>query len=152
MNRDPEARKRKNFVMNLLHGKCGTSFKQLSSVQFTAPCLNSKMILNMWHLFTGFAQIHDYSYDVRKQKWCELTLSLSASRKSIDLSNVLKKAAEKAVIYEIKNIKRGIIGKGMCKSFTYRPIAVVLFCITTWRICRCVRWPFIWMCVLIHVY
>jgi len=81
MNRDPEARKRKNFVMNLLQGKC------------------------------GFAQIHDYSYDVRKQKWCELTLSLSASRKSVDLSNVLKKAAEKAVIYEIKNIKRGIIGK-----------------------------------------
>ena len=67
-------------------------------------------------IFIGFAQIHDYSYDVRKQKWCELTLSLSASRKSVDLSNVLKKAAEKAVIYEIKNIKRGIIGKGMFKT------------------------------------
>ena len=87
MSQDPEARKRKNFVMNVLHGKC------------------------------GFAQIADYVYDVKKEKWCELTITLSASRKSVDLSNVLKKAAEKAVIYEIKNIKRGIIGKGIYRLY-----------------------------------
>ena len=72
--------------------------------------------MNLLHGKCGFAQIHDYSYDVKKERWCELTLTLSASRKSVDLSNVLKKAAERAVIYEIKNIKRGIIGKGVKRS------------------------------------
>jgi len=81
MDKDPEARKRRNFVLNVLHGK------------------------------VGFAQIHDYVYDVKKEQWCELTLSLSASRKAVDLSNVIKKAADKAVIREIKHIKRGIVGK-----------------------------------------
>ena len=62
-------------------------------------------------LSTGFAQVYDYVYDVNKERWCELTLEMSASRKAVDFSNVIRKAAEKAVIHEIKNIKRGIVGK-----------------------------------------
>ena len=74
-----EARKRRLYVRNLLQGKA------------------------------GLATILDYIYDTDKEIWCELTLSFGVSRKTVDMSNVVRKSAERAVLHEIKNIKRGII-------------------------------------------
>ena len=75
---DPEARKRRLFVRNLLQGKA------------------------------GLATILDYTFDTKKELWCELTLSFEVSRKTVDMSNVIHKSAERAVLHEIKNIKRGL--------------------------------------------
>ena len=64
------------------------------------------------HMLTdkgGLATILDYTYDTKKELWCKLTLSFGASRKTVDMSNVVRKSAERAVLHEIKNIKRGII-------------------------------------------
>ena len=74
-----EAKKRRLFVKNLLKEKA------------------------------GLATILDYKYDTDKELWCELTLSFSVSRKAVDMSNVVRKSADRAVLHEIKNIKRGII-------------------------------------------
>ena len=80
MNMDStEAKKRRLYVKNLLQGK------------------------------SGLATILDYKYDTEKELWCELTLSFSISRKAVDMSNIIRKSAERAVLHEIKNIKRGII-------------------------------------------
>merc|ERR1719412_1206194 len=77
----PEAMKRRLYVRNLLQGKA------------------------------GLATILDYIYDTEKEIWCELTLSFFVSRKTVDMTNVVRRSAERAVLHEIKNIKRGIIVK-----------------------------------------
>jgi hypothetical protein len=40
-----------------------------------------------------------------------LTLSFAINKKAMDMTNVIRRAAEKAVIHEVKNIKRAFIGK-----------------------------------------
>ena len=52
-----------------------------------------------------------YDYDTEKSLWCELTLSLDIGKRSLDMSNVVKKASSSAVIKEVKNIKRAFIIK-----------------------------------------
>ena len=76
---DPEAKKRRLYVRNLLQGR------------------------------GGLATILDYTYDTKKQLWCELTLSFAVSRKAVDMSHVVRKSTEQSILHEIKNIKRGII-------------------------------------------
>ena len=73
--RNVEAKKRQNAVLGLLQGK------------------------------GGLVSILDYTYDTQKERWCELTLSFSVSRKAVDMSNIVRKSAERAVLHEIKNIK-----------------------------------------------
>ena len=74
-----EAKKRRMYVRNVLQGKA------------------------------GLATILDYIYDTEKEIWCELTLSFGITRKTVDMSNVVRRSAERAILHEIKNIKRGII-------------------------------------------
>jgi len=55
--------------------------------------------------------VSDYVYDVEEEKWCELTLAFPVSRRSLDVSNVLRKACEKAIVREVKGIRRAFLGK-----------------------------------------
>jgi len=57
----------------------------------------------------GIASIVDYSYDTEKQSWATLTLSFDIAKKGIDMSQVLRVAANKAVVYEVKNIKKSFV-------------------------------------------
>jgi len=57
----------------------------------------------------GIASIVDYSYDTEKQSWATLTLSFDIAKKGIDMSQVLRVAASKAVVYEVKNIKKSFV-------------------------------------------
>ena len=56
-----------------------------------------------------YASFVDYSYDTEKEEWCELTLAFSVDQKNVDMSNVIRKAAEKATIREVKNISRAFL-------------------------------------------
>ncbi len=47
-----------------------------------------------------------YSNFFKDELWCELILAFGVNQRRIDMSNVIKKAAEKAVIHEVKNIRR----------------------------------------------
>ncbi|XP_059079806.1 DNA-directed RNA polymerase I subunit RPA1-like [Tigriopus californicus] len=60
---------------------------------------------------TGLASVVNYSYDTEKELWCQLTLAFDIQRKSMDMSNVVKKAAEKAIIHEVKHISRAFLVK-----------------------------------------
>ena len=57
----------------------------------------------------GEAAIVDYSYDTEGQSWASITLSFDLSRKKVDMSNVIKLAASKAVVHEVKNIKKAFV-------------------------------------------
>ena len=57
----------------------------------------------------GVASLEDYSYDTEHQTWCCLTLAFPVERKRVDLANVLRQAAAKGVIHEVKNIKRAFV-------------------------------------------
>ena len=56
-----------------------------------------------------YASFVDYSYDTEKELWCDLTLAFSTDQKNVDMSNVIRRAAEKAVIREVKNISRAFL-------------------------------------------
>ncbi|KAL4705922.1 hypothetical protein ACJJTC_017504 [Scirpophaga incertulas] len=53
----------------------------------------------------------NYMYDTKCYQWCELTVLFPIEFLRVDLSQALKDAASKSVIYEIKNIKRAILSK-----------------------------------------
>ena len=55
--------------------------------------------------------IVDYIYDTEKEEWCELTLAFPIGRKTVDISNVIRKASEKSVIRCVKNISRAFLIK-----------------------------------------
>ena len=57
----------------------------------------------------GVASIVDYSFDTEKQSWASITLSFDIAKKRVDMSQVLRLAANKAVVYEVKNIKRAFV-------------------------------------------
>jgi DNA-directed RNA polymerase I subunit RPA1 len=53
--------------------------------------------------------VTDYSYDTEKERWCEITLSFDISQKRLDFPHIIKKSAEKGLIYQVKNIKKGFV-------------------------------------------
>ncbi|XP_026761681.2 DNA-directed RNA polymerase I subunit RPA1 [Galleria mellonella] len=53
----------------------------------------------------------NYTYDMKHHRWCELTVLFPITFLRVDLSQALRDAAMKSVIYEIKNIKRAITNK-----------------------------------------
>jgi len=57
----------------------------------------------------GVCSIVEYSFDTVEQSWCELTLSFDITRKRVDMTNVIRKAAEKGVVHEVKNLKRAFV-------------------------------------------
>lgn len=57
----------------------------------------------------GMANVVDYTYDTEHESWCCLTLGFDVSRKRVDMSNVLRQAASKGVVYEVKHLKRAFV-------------------------------------------
>ncbi|KAL0839080.1 hypothetical protein ABMA28_017060 [Loxostege sticticalis] len=53
----------------------------------------------------------NYSFDTKNYQWCELTVDFPIDFLRVDLSQALRDAASKSVIYEVKNIKRAIVNK-----------------------------------------
>lgn len=53
----------------------------------------------------------NYSFDTKHHQWCELTVMFPISFLRVDLSQAVRDAAMKSVIYEIKHIKRAITNK-----------------------------------------
>lgn len=58
---------------------------------------------------SNLCSVVDYSFDTEKESWCEVTLSFDLSQKKIDLANMLHKAAEKGVIYQVAHLKKAFI-------------------------------------------
>ncbi len=59
----------------------------------------------------GITNITDYVYDTSKSLWCRLTLSFAVGRKSLDMSSVVRNAANAAVVREVKGVKRAFLVK-----------------------------------------
>ena len=56
----------------------------------------------------------DYKFDVARSSWCDLTLSFDIAKNMVDLSNVIRKAAEKAIVHEVSRAShtfKHIMGK-----------------------------------------
>ncbi|XP_046999760.1 DNA-directed RNA polymerase I subunit RPA1 [Schistocerca americana] len=50
--------------------------------------------------------VMDYTFDTVHESWCELKFGIPLSIKRVNLSNILKTEAPKAVVWEVPNIKR----------------------------------------------
>ncbi|KAF4522079.1 hypothetical protein B566_EDAN004063 [Ephemera danica] len=57
------------------------------------------------------AFVQSYDYDVKKELSCEVIMGVSLDCKKIDMANVLRETAKKAIIWQVPNIN---------KAFTYR--------------------------------
>ena len=68
-------------------------------------------VLNKAKEKESYAEVLDYAYDTEKEYWCELTLSFAVGQKNVDMSNAIKKSAEKAVLREVKKITRAFLIK-----------------------------------------
>ncbi|KAM3962676.1 LOW QUALITY PROTEIN: RNA polymerase I subunit RpI1 [Aphomia sociella] len=53
----------------------------------------------------------NYTYDTKHHQWCELTVLFPIGFLRVDLSQAIREAAMKSVIYEVRNIKRAITNK-----------------------------------------
>ena len=84
------------------------------------PAKRRASVLSLLEGKGGAASIVDYSYDTEKQSWAAITLSFDIAKKRVDMSQVIRLAANKAVVYEVKNIKRAFItedkGKKILKT------------------------------------
>ena len=68
-------------------------------------------VLNLSTGKENFFSFVDYDFDTEKESWCELTLAFSVGQKNVDMSNVIRKSAEKAVIRETRDISRAFLIK-----------------------------------------
>jgi hypothetical protein len=60
-------------------------------------------------------------FPFQNELWCELVLAFGVNQRRIDMSNVIKKAAEKGVIHQVKNIRRAFgIKQKVNKTVVYR--------------------------------
>lgn len=50
--------------------------------------------------------VMDYTFDTEQESWCEIKFGIPLTIKRVDLSNILKTEAPKAVVWEVPNIKR----------------------------------------------
>lgn len=69
---------------------------------------NSKIMANV---VENINNATNYSFDTKNHKWCELTVLFPISFLRVDLSQALRDAAARSVVYEIKHIKRAITNK-----------------------------------------
>ena len=67
------------------------------------------LLLFISYLFTFFKCL--FTFFLEKEEWCELTLAFPVGRKTVDISNVIRKSAEKSVIRCVKNISRAFLIK-----------------------------------------
>lgn len=96
MENDPNAQKRKLNVLNSITSK-GIIVNDVSWA-------NSNQIV-----IPARINLLDYSYDTNKELWCQLTLGFPLAQRIVDMTNIVKKAAEKAVIAEVPKIKRAFL-------------------------------------------
>lgn len=82
---------------------------QKEAMQSGEAARRKASVLSLVTKSAGLATIHDYSYDTEKQTWFCLTLSFAVERKRVDFANVLKQAATKGIIHEVKGLKRAFI-------------------------------------------
>lgn len=68
-------------------------------------------VLSLVSSDSAFSNFIDYSFDEDKELWCEVTLAFSVNQKQVDMSNVIRKAADKAVLKEVKHISRAFLIK-----------------------------------------
>jgi len=66
-------------------------------------------VLSLLEGRAGVTNIVDYNYDEEEESWCSLTLSFDVARKRVDMNHVLRQAASKGVVYEVKNLKKGFL-------------------------------------------
>ncbi len=101
MDQSEEGRKRRLDVMNLV-----SSARCKLMVFFCLIWFIKKLFVKYYSTLLACATVFDYCYDVNKELWTEITLTFGVGRRPVDMSNVVKKACNKAVIKEVKNIKR----------------------------------------------
>lgn len=65
----------------------------------------------MSNVVENLSNATNYTFDTKHYKWCELTVLFPIAFLRVDLSQALRDAAMKSVIYEIKHIKRAITNK-----------------------------------------
>merc|ERR1712112_798711 len=84
------------------------------------PAKRRAAVLRLLEGRGGVASIVDYSFDTEQQSWASITLAFDIAKKRVDMSQVLRLAANKAVVYEVKNIKRAFVleekGKKILKT------------------------------------
>ena len=73
------------------------------------PAKRRAGVMRLMECRGGNATIADYSYDTERQSWASISLSFDIAKKRVDMSNVIRLAATKAVVYEVKNIKRAFV-------------------------------------------
>ncbi|XP_045448274.1 DNA-directed RNA polymerase I subunit RPA1 [Melitaea cinxia] len=76
--------------------------------EVTQDDANSKIMANV---VENINNATNYSFDTKNHKWCELTVLFPISFLEVDLSQALRDAATRSVVYEIKHIKRAITNK-----------------------------------------
>eukprot|EP00090_Calanus_glacialis_P015465 TRINITY_DN24413_c0_g1_i1.p1 TRINITY_DN24413_c0_g1~~TRINITY_DN24413_c0_g1_i1.p1 ORF type:complete len:562 (+),score=235.92 TRINITY_DN24413_c0_g1_i1:241-1686(+) len=86
-----------------------TQLSQEDAMASGEPARRRADVLRLLDGRGGVASIVDYGYDTEKQNWATLTLSFDIARKRVDMSQVLRVAAGKAVVYEVKDIKRSFV-------------------------------------------
>ncbi|KAL0271516.1 UNVERIFIED_CONTAM: hypothetical protein PYX00_008585 [Menopon gallinae] len=62
-------------------------------------------------VLSTFPMVKSYKFDVAKEEWCEMMLGIPVSLSHIDFSSILREICEKAVIYNVPNVKRAILNK-----------------------------------------
>ena len=62
------------------------------------------VLYNLFDLFfllvfqSPLCRIVDYKFDTENELWCEISLAFDVAKKTLDMSNVIKKAAAAAVV------------------------------------------------------
>ena len=108
MENNKDAQKRKVGVLSLVAPKGGHASivdyiydTGLSAYLFTFTYL-AAICLHFSNVCLHFLE---------KEEWYELTLAFPVGRKTVDISNVIRKSAEKSVIRCVKNISRAFLIK-----------------------------------------
>lgn len=55
--------------------------------------------------------VNNFSYDKEKHRWCTVKIELPIKFKNIDMTNVLREAAKRAIIWQVPKIKRAFTHK-----------------------------------------
>lgn len=60
-------------------------------------------------VITKNAHVTNYRYDTANYLWCELTFALPINYRNLDMSAIVRETAERAVVWERRNIRRAIV-------------------------------------------
>ncbi|XP_045773267.1 DNA-directed RNA polymerase I subunit RPA1 [Maniola jurtina] len=80
-------------------------------VEVTENEVSEKANKTMNEVVENLNNATNYTFDTKNSRWCELTVLFPVSFLRVDLTQALRDAAARSVIYEIKNIRRAITNK-----------------------------------------